>query len=218
MDQMEKYLIATPAIDSDSKSIRERAQSLTKNQDEITDKAKSLFYFVRDEIKYNLYVISDLLEDYRASRTLERGEGICIQKAVLLAALARAVGIPARLHFAVIQNHLVPDKLKEIIGTNIFPDHGYNELYLKGKWIKATTAFDMEMCQKNRFIPVEFDGKSNAIFHSHNLDGKPHIEYIKDLGHYDDLLFDMVTNLRIQALGADGLERLRQAIEERNSQ
>ena len=216
MGQMEKYLIATPAIDSDSESIKEKAQSLTKNKVEITDKAKSLFYFVRDEIKYNPYSKTDRPEYFQASKTLERSEGFCIQKAVLLAALARAVTIPARLHFAAIQNHLIPDNLKEIIGTNIFPDHGYNELYLRGKWIKATTAFDIEMCQKNRFIPVEFDGKSNAIFHSHNLDGKPHIEYIKDLGHYDDLPFDMVTNLRIQALGPDGLERLKQAIEERN--
>jgi len=217
MDQIEKYLRPTPTFDCDNESIKGKAQDLSAGQEKVADKAKSLFYFVRDEIKYNIYVLSDLPEYYRASRVLEVGEGFCIQKAVLLATLARAVGIPARLHLAAIRNHLMPDKLKELMGTNLFPSHGYAELYIEGKWVKATPAFDLKMCQKNRISPVEFDGKNDAMFHSHNLDGKLHIEYIQDRGHFDDLPFDTITNLRIQALGADIFQRLRQAIEARKA-
>jgi transglutaminase-like putative cysteine protease len=217
MDPMEKYLRPTPTFDCDNDSIKGKAQDLSAGQEKVADKAKSLFYFVRDEIKYNIYVLSDLPEYYRASRVLEVGEGFCIQKAVLLATLARAVGIPARLHLAAIRNHLVPDKLKELMGTNLFPSHGYAELYIEGKWVKATPAFDLKMCQQNRISPVEFDGKNDAMFHSHNLDGKLHIEYIQDRGHFDDLPFDTITNLRIQALGADIFQRLRQAIEARKA-
>jgi len=217
MDQIEKYLRPTPTFDCDNESIKGKAQDLSAGQEKVADKAKSLFYFVRDEIKYNIYVLSDLPEYYRASRVLEVGEGFCIQKAVLLATLARAVGIPARLHLAAIRNHLMPDKLKELMGTNLFPSHGYAELYIEGKWVKATPAFDLKMCQQNRISPVEFDGKNDAIFHSHNLDGKLHIEYIQDRGHFDDLPFDTITNLRIQALGADIFQRLRQAIEARKA-
>lgn len=217
MNQMEKWLKATPTFDCDNESIKEKAQNLTKGQEGVVDKAKSLFYFVRDEIKYNLYVLSDLPEYYRASRTLETGEGFCVQKAVLLAALARAVDIPARLHLAAIRNHLVPDKVRKLMGTNLFPTHGYDELYIEGKWVKATPAFDVKMCQENRIIPVEFDGKRDAIFHSQDLDGKMHIEYVQDHGYYDDLPFDKITTLRIQTLGADIFERLRQAIEARKA-
>ena len=217
MDPMKRYLRPTPTFDCDNESIKGKAQDLSAGQEKVADKAKSLFYFVRDEIKYNIYVLSDLPEYYRASRVLEVGEGFCIQKAVLLATLARAVGIPARLHLAAIRNHLMPDKLKELTGTNLFPSHGYAELYIEGKWVKATPAFDLKMCQKNRISPVEFDGKNDAMFHSHNLDGKLHIEYIQDRGHFDDLPFDTITNLRIQALGADIFQRLRQAIEARKA-
>ena len=217
MDKMEKYLRPTPTFDCDNEFMKQKAQEMTKGQREIVDKAKSLFYFVRDEIKYNLYVASDLPEYYRASRILEAGEGFCIQKAVVLATLARAVGIPTRLRLAAIRNHLVPDRLRELMGTNLFPTPGYDELYIEGKWVKATPAFDLKMCQQNGIIPVEFDGKNDAMFHSHNLDGKLHIEYIQDRGHFDDLPFDTITNLRIQALGADIFQRLRQAIEARKA-
>ena len=218
MDQMEKYLIATPAIDSDSESIKEKAQNLTRGQEETIDKAKSLFYFVRDEIKYNPYSLADRPEYYQASRTLEKGEGFCVPKAVLLAALARSAGIPARLRHADIRNHLVPNKLRELLGTNLFSFHGYDEFYIREKWIKATPTFDIEMCQKNRIIPVEFDGKSDAILHSHNLDGKLHIEYVKDHGHYDDLPFDKIINATVQYYGTDYFERLKCFIEAEKAQ
>lgn len=217
MDQMEDYLRPTSTIDCDSEPVKQKAQTLTENQEDEVDKARTLFYFVRDQVKYNPYVLSDLPEYYCASRILDIREGFCIQKAVLLAALSRAVGIPARLHLAAIRNHLVPDKLRELMGTDLFPTHGYDELYIEGKWVKATPAFDLNMCQQNRIIPVDFDGKNDAIFHSHNLDGKLHIEYVQDHGHYDDLPFNKIIDLRIQELGADFFDRARQAIEARKA-
>jgi hypothetical protein len=186
MDPMEKYLKPTPTVDCDSKSIENKAQTLTSGRQGVTDKAKSLFYFVRDEIKYTPLPVH-LLEDYRASKTLEGRKGFCVEKAALLVALARAVGIPARVHLADIRNHLIPDRLRELIGTDLFSYHGYSELYIEGKWVKATPAFDLKMCQENRIIPVEFDGKHNAMFHSHNLDGKLHIEYVQDHGYRADV-------------------------------
>ena len=103
---LEEYLKPTAAIDCDTRSIKEKAQELTNRQEKITEKAKRLFYFVRDEIKYDPYSPRYLPEHYRASTILDRGGGYCVQKAVLLAALARAAGIPARLRFANIRNHL----------------------------------------------------------------------------------------------------------------
>lgn len=207
MRNTERYLRPTPSIDCDNESIKQKADDLTKAQGKDMDKAKSLFYFVRDEIKYNPIPL-DFSEGYRASNTLERKEGFCVEKASLLAAFARAVGIPARLHLADIRNHLVSDRLMEVMGTNLFSYHGYSELFIDGKWVKATPAFDLKMCHQNRIIPVEFNGKNDAIFHPHNVDGKLHIEYVHDHGHYEDIPFDDILAAWEQLYGLESREGL----------
>lgn len=187
ISEVEQYLKATPIIDCNHKTIQKKADEVTKRQEAIVEKASRLFYFVRDEIKYNPYLFTLLPEHLRASATLKKKEGFCVQKAVLLAALARAIGIPTRLRFVDLKNHLAPRKLLEIMHTDIFLWHGYNELYINGKWLKATPAFDIEMCKENQIIPVEFDGKNDAKFHSRTQDGKLHIEYLLDRGSYEDV-------------------------------
>ena len=204
--RIEEYLKPTPSIDCGANSIKGKTQALTKGQKQTAEKAKSLFYFVRDEIKYNMYSPFHLPEHYRASAILERGEGYCVQKAVLLAALARAMGIPTRLRFADIRNHLATQKVIETIGTNLFVYHAYDEFYIDGRWIKAAPTFDIKMCQENRIIPVEFDGKNDALLHSHNQDGKPHIEYVHDYGHYQDVPLNEILEAWIQAYGTERME------------
>jgi len=179
-------------LDSDSRVVRERVASVTERCRSQKEKAKVLFYSVRDGIKYNPYLALCSFEDYRASKTLLRGEGFCIQKAVVLAAVARAVGIPARLGFADIRNHLAPKELVELMGTNVFYYHGYSELWLDNKWVKATPAFNIEMCDKFGTRPVEFDGSSDAVFHQTNKKGELHIEYLKYHGTFADLPFEEI--------------------------
>jgi transglutaminase-like putative cysteine protease len=204
--QLERYLKPTAAIDCDHPSLEQKARELTRGQEDAVQKAKSLFYFARDEIKYNMYTPIFCLEDFKASATLGRGEGYCVQKAVLLAALSRAAGIPAGLGFAKLRNNLLPEKTLQWLGTNILAFHGYTELYLNGKWVKATPAFDIKMCEKNRIIPVEFDGVNDAVFHSHNQDGKLHIEYLEDLGRYlDDLPLDRLWDTLTKTYGGGRL-------------
>ncbi len=177
----------TSIIDSDNPAIKNKAQEITRGQKEVVEIARSLFYFVRDSIKYNPYLPRYLPEHFRASNTLARGEGFCIQKAALLIALGRAVEIPARFHFVILRNHLIPEKMAELLVSDVIPDHAYAEFYLNGKWVGATPAFDLEMCQKYGIIPVGFDGKNDAKFHSHARNGKLHIEYISDRGTYADV-------------------------------
>jgi len=203
---MEVYLKPTPVIDCDAPPVREKAQNLAGDNENDVEKAKALFYFVRDEIKYNPYVLQHLAEHHKASGTLSRKEGYCVQKAILLAALARAIGIPARLGFADIRNYIIPQKLMELMnGSNLFIYHGYCELYIGQKWVKATPAFDLEMCQNHHIIPVEFDGKSNATFHRNNQGGKLHIEYVHDYGHYPDLPLEEMLGARVEVYGPDYL-------------
>jgi len=214
---IEDYLKPTVTIDCDNQLIREKARSLTKGANDIAVKARNLFYWVRDEIEYNPLVPLEIFESYRASETLKRGEGFCVEKAAVLAALARAAGIPARLHFADIRNHLVSSRLLEVMGTNLFSYHGYAELHIDGKWVKATPAFDLKMCRQNRIAPVDFDGRNHALLHSHNSDGKLHIEYVKDHGHRIDVPVEEILTAWMQHYGAAAQERLNRLLREENT-
>jgi len=181
------YLQPTASIDADHPSVREKARELTDPDATPADNAIKLFYFVRDRIRYNPFSPMLNPEDYLASEVLARGFGFCVQKAVLLAALARAVDIPARLCFADIRNHIVPGDLRKMMGTNLFVYHGYVAFFLNNNWVKATPAFDIAMCDKHGIVPVDFDGIRDAIFHPLNRDGQKHIEYVRDRGCFADV-------------------------------
>lgn len=205
---MNHYLAATDFIDSDHPDVRGKAFDVTGGSPGDIEKAKKLFYFVRDSIRYTPYTLRTHPEHFRASFTLSTGEGFCVQKAILLAALGRAVGIQARLGFAVLKNHLLPDNLASLLVGNEIPDHGFTELFLRGKWVKATPSFDKEMCEQNRFIPVEFNGKADALLHSHTRDGLPHIEYVSYRGSYQDFPFEEMLLWLVPVLTAEGFNRL----------
>ena len=193
MTGMEQYLAPTYTMDSEEPSIIKKAADLTKGHQTEIDKAKAIFYFVRDHIKYNPYGGIAPLEEYKASATLKRGNGYCVQKAVLLATLARAAGIPTRLGFVNVRNHLLPqDILDGLSGDNVMKYHGYALLYLNSKWLKATPSFDIELCREHKFIPVEFDGTQDAIFHRYNQEGKLHMEYVHTHGIYDEVPWEEI--------------------------
>ena len=193
MSGMEKYLRFTELIDFDTESVRNKVHELTAGLQTEKEKAVALYYFVRDEIKHNPYAPSYERENYRAGLILERGNGFCQHKALLLVALARAVGIPARPGYVDVRDHLLSDKFRKMIGgDNLLIQHGYAELYLGGKWVHVSPAYDLETCQKAGFVPVEFDGVNDAKDSAYDREGSPHIEHVKDHGHFDDFPFDYI--------------------------
>jgi len=166
---------ATPNVVAFARKVCEGAA------DDIT-RAVRLYYAIRDGIVYTPYVDFKSPETFRASACLARGSGFCVGKAALLAAAARASGIPARLGFADVRNHLTTPRLRELMGTDVFVYHGYAELYLEGKWVKATPAFDRGLCEKFGVRPLEFDGREDSLFHPHDVSGRRHMEYVRDRG------------------------------------
>lgn len=181
------YLTPTGYIDSDHPAIAAYAEEKTTGLLSDVEKAVALFYAVRDDIIYDPYQIEFTETGMKASRILERKRGYCVAKAVLLTAVARAAAIPARLGFADVKNHLSTKRLREYMGTDLFVYHGYTELFLSGKWIKATPTFNQSLCDKFHVKPLEFDGKADALFHAHTPDGRQHMEYVTDHGHFADL-------------------------------
>jgi len=189
-DNLAETLRPTFFMDYENPSIQEKAKELTKGipKNEDINKAIKLFYFVRDQIKYSVQNARESYnkKNWKSSLTLQRGFGFCIPKSILLASLARAVGIPSRLHYVDIINHMTSERLRKDMGSNLFIFHGFVELFLNGKWVEANCAFDKELCIRKNFPWVDFDGVKDGLFASINKDGKPFVEYIKDRGVYND--------------------------------
>lgn len=156
------------------------------------EKAVRLNLAVRDGIPYDPYSFGLSPGLYKASQCLAAGSGFCVPKAILLAACARAVGIPARLGYANVRNHLTSPRLSALMGSDIFRWHGYASLFIDGKWVKATPAFDTGLCKRFGVRPLDFDGTEDSVFHQFDESGRRHMEYLDHLGEYDDFPFDLL--------------------------
>jgi len=200
---MNIYLKPTATIESTHPLVVETAARLTKGCGSDVERAVKLFYFARDSIIYNIFMISMFPEDFRASFILQQKQGYCVQKAILLAALGRAAGIPSRIALARIKNHQVPPKLLKKTKTNIFPAHGYNQFYLDGRWVGATATFDRGLCSRQGAAPVEFDGSKNAMLPGTTLDGRPYIEYLEKYDAYADLPLEWIVQRTSKIWGMD---------------
>ncbi len=182
------YLEPTEAIDADHPAVVAFARDATAGAGTSQEKAVALFYAVRDGIRYTPYGVDLSPEAMRASATLEAGEGFCIPKALLLTAASRAVGVPARLGFADVRNHLASRRLLELLGdTDVFAWHAFTEFGLDGGWVKATPAFDIGLCERFGVVPLDFDGVHDALFHPYDAAGRRHMEYVAQRGSYADL-------------------------------
>lgn len=125
LDTLEKiFMQPGPFIQSDHQKIKDQAKKIIRNEVVPFKKAKKLIAWVYKNIeKRPVLSVPDALS------TLENRVGDCNEHAVLLAALARASGIPAR----------VETGLAYLNGR--FYYHAWNLLYL-GRWITADSAFD----------------------------------------------------------------------------
>lgn len=183
------YLSPNAFVDSDHPAVIAFAHRHQAPEGDVAS-AVALYYAVRDGYRYNPWDVSLAPEAFKASavvgRTAERG-GHCIDKALLLAAAARVLGIPSRLHFANVRNHIGTAKLEELLGTDVLVFHGYAELFLEGRWVAATPAFNRELCAYLKVAPLEWDGRSDAIFQAFSTYGSRFMEYLHDYGTFADV-------------------------------
>lgn len=186
------YLNPTPVINFHDPAVSEFARNNSGDSPDSIAQAVRLYYAVRDGIRYDPYSIDLSVEGLRASTTLNTGRGWCVAKAILLAACCRYIQIPARLGFADIRNHLSTERMRQQMKTDIFYWHGYTSIYLDNKWVKATPAFNIELCEKFRIKPLDFDGRNDSIYHPFDLTGKKHMEYLHYRGEFEDAPIDAI--------------------------
>lgn len=191
---MEEYLRPTFYLDFDQADVRQFAleNSLRNGCDK--ENAARLFNAVRDGFRYDPYRLDLRKEGLRASNLVRRESGYCIEKSILLAAAGRAIGIPSRLSFYIVANHIATEKIELVLKTNKLVFHGATEFYLDEKWRKATPAFDSGLCSRLGVAVLEFDGERDSVFQQFDEEGNVFMEYLHDYGHFDDMPHELAVS------------------------
>ncbi|MFK7974495.1 MAG: transglutaminase family protein [Halioglobus sp.] len=192
-EEVAYFLEPSLTVNSSDPAIKRCADDLLDLNVGPTENAQKLYYWVRDNIRYNPYGLDLSPTGLSASYTLKSGEGWCVSKSILLAALCRYAGIPARLGFADVRNHLSTERLRTAMGTDIFYFHGYTSLYLDERWVKATPAFNIELCEKFGLKPLEFNGREDSLYHEYDNAGNRHMQYLNDRGEFLDVPLEEMT-------------------------
>jgi transglutaminase-like putative cysteine protease len=181
-----QHLSPTFYLNSDHPEIIAFAHANKGNGTTLREQAVSLYYAVRDGFRYNPYNITTKPHEMQASFILNRGDGHCVDKAILLAACARAIGIPARLEFADVRNHISTQKFIDLLKSDVFAMHGITQLFIDGEWTKATPAFNKELCSYFKVAPLEYTGEGASIFQEFDGDNNKFMEYVANHGVFDD--------------------------------
>lgn len=157
-------------------------------------KAVALFYAVRDGVNYDVYGTDLSPHGLRASSISAAGRGFCLHKSILYAAAVRTVGIESRLVSGLVRNHLASERLKQIVGGDVFL-HWLTRIRLDGRWLYVTPVFNKLLCRLYRMAPLEFDGTDDALYHPFDQQGRQHMEFVGDKTEYDDLHYGLVTEM-----------------------
>jgi len=204
-----EYRTASRFVDSESPVVIEFARSASAGAKDETGAVLRLYSAVRDEILYDPYVDWTDPNVFRASAVLNAKRGFCVGKASLLAASARVLGVPSRLGFADVKNHMTSARLYERMKTDVFRWHAYCELHLDGKWVKATPAFNASLCERLGVKPLEFDGQTDSLFQPFDRTGRKHMEYVRDRGTFPDVPFETIlADFRANYAALFGKDRL----------
>lgn len=179
-------LSPTALIDSDHPAVAAFAAEHARGATD-RERAVALYGAVRDQFRYDPYRIDLSVQGMRGSSVLAQGYGWCVPKAALLAAACRAVGIPARVGYADVRNHLSTERMRQTMPGDLFIWHGYTDIWLDGRWVKATPAFNLSLCEKFGLLPLEFDGMADSIYHPYDRAGNRHMEYVHQRGAFDDM-------------------------------
>lgn len=186
------YLAPNRFVDSDHPAVVAYAHEHGVGDDSRAI-AVSLYYAIRDGFRYSPWGVRFEPEAFTASGVLlrDRSQGAhCVDKANLLAACARARGIPSRLHFANVRNHVGTARLEAALGTDLLVYHGYCELWLSGRWVAATPAFNRSLCERLGVAPLEFDGEHDSVFQEYDRAAGRFMEYVADHGTHAEIPFE----------------------------
>ena len=189
---MKDYLKDTFYLDFKSEEYTLFTEGLELDDDPIK-KAIQLYMLVRDRYLYDPYHLNLTPEGLQTSKLLNKKRAWCVEKAAILAALARKHSIPSRLGYAIVTNHIGVEKLVNYLRRKEIVFHGFTELYLEGRWVKCTPAFDQRICRLSNVQVLEWDGQTDSMFQEFEKD-KRFMEYLHFYGHFDDIPIELMNS------------------------
>jgi transglutaminase-like putative cysteine protease len=192
-----ELLAPTEFLDHDCATVREfvdAALGADRAGLDPVQRAIRLYYAVRDGLRYEVYQSDLSRSSMRASVIIERGYGFCIHKSLVYAAAVRAAGIPSRLVFGDVRNHLASPRLRELVGGDLFRFHSLAQVHVGGRWVKSTPVFNKTLCRLYRITPLDFDGREDSVYHPYDELGRKHMEFIHWHGEFDDFPYELVVD------------------------
>jgi transglutaminase-like putative cysteine protease len=198
----------TEFLDAGHPVVREFAARAADGATTAVDRAVRLYYAIRDQIRYDVYDADLSREGLRASAVIGRGSGFCVHKAIAYAAAGRSLGLPTRLVFTDVRNHLASERMRRLAGGDVFTFHGLVSVWLNGRWVRATPVFNKTLCRLYGLAPLEFDGHADSMYHPFDDTGRRHMEFLREHGEFDDFPYDLVVpGLRAAHPGLFGGDR-----------
>jgi len=182
---MESYLRETTYLNYSHPSIGEFVKDINIDLSK-KEIGVQLYFLVRDSFLYDPYHLNISHEGLKASNVLGKKRAWCVEKASLLATCARKFGIPSRLGYAIVTNHIGVEKLTSYLKREEIVFHGYVELYLENKWVKCTPSFDKQICRIANVTPLDWDGLQDSMFQEFDK-GKKFMEYLHFYGEFEDV-------------------------------
>jgi transglutaminase-like putative cysteine protease len=150
------------------------------------ENAKEIYFKIRDQFIYDPYHLDIRDESFIASEILKKKRAWCVEKAIVMVACCRSIGIPSRFGFAIVTNHIGVEKLTHYLGRREIVFHGYVEVYLNEKWVKCTPAFDKRVCRLSGVSPLDWNGINDSMFQEFEK-GKKFMEYLHFYGEFPDI-------------------------------
>ena len=148
--------------------------------------AETLYNFVRDTFIYDPFHLDLRADQLKASHIISKKRAWCVEKAIVFAAGLRAKGIPSRLGYAIVENHIGVERMVQVLRTSKIVFHGYVDVFLNDQWTKATPAFDQRVCALNGVEPLQWNGTNDSLFQEF-VQGEKYMEYHHDYGIFEDV-------------------------------
>jgi hypothetical protein len=183
--EQQKYLKATPILEVNDESTQELIADIDTSLSK-KEQAIALYYKVRDGFVYNPYHLDLRHEGLKSSTIMQKNRAWCVEKSIVMATGLRALGIPSKLGYGIVVNHIGVEKLTKMLRRDEIVFHGYVSAYLDGKWVKSTPAFDPLVCQLSGVDQLDWDGENDALFQAYQGNQK-FMEYTHFYGEFEDV-------------------------------
>ena len=183
---VESCLKADEFMDFDHSDIQFKVQEISNGIEDLWDKAKAIYYFVRDEIVYDFAPLIRDSDNWKASVILKEGRGFCHQKSILQTALYRAVGIPSALTYHdAIDYPLLETRYKERIPDGVLSYHGLSLIYMDNTWIRQDATLDAGLCYRRGYCITDVERGKEILLPEKIKNGKPHFKIQKEHGYFE---------------------------------